>query len=102
MGGLALEVAFGDEYAFAGGDEVAQALLRQRVEAAEMGQADHASGGVPIRVTISVGVAGYSDELSNGQSLIQAADQALYQAKQAGRNRTATAQGIPEPQKPAS
>lgn len=76
--------------------------LRQRVEAAEMGQANVASDGVPIRVTISVGVAGYSDELSSGQSLIEAADQALYQAKQAGRNRTATALGIPEPQKPAS
>jgi len=67
-----------------------------------MGQASEAGGGVPIRVTISVGVAGYGEELSSGQSLIQAADQALYQAKQAGRNRTATAQGIPEPQKPAS
>jgi diguanylate cyclase (GGDEF)-like protein len=76
--------------------------LRQRVEAAEMGQASGTGGGVPIRVTISVGVAGYSDELSSGQSLIQAADQALYQAKQAGRNRTAIAQAIPESQKPAS
>ena len=65
-----------------------------------MGQAGEA-GGLSIRVTISAGVAGYSDELSSGQSLIQAADQALYQAKQAGRNRTATAEGIPESQKPA-
>ena len=76
--------------------------LRQRVEAAEMGQANDASGGLPVRVTISAGVAGFSDELSSGESLIHAADQALYQAKQAGRNRTATAQGIPEQQKPAS
>jgi diguanylate cyclase (GGDEF)-like protein len=75
--------------------------LRQRVEGAEMGQANEAGGGVPVRVTISVGVAGYNDELSSGQSLIQAADQALYQAKQAGRNRTTTAQGISEPHKPA-
>jgi len=74
--------------------------LRQRIEGAEMGQAGEA-GGLSIRVTISAGVAGYSDELSSGQSLIQAADQALYQAKQAGRNRTATAEGIPESQKPA-
>ncbi|HEX9675947.1 MAG TPA: GGDEF domain-containing protein [Anaerolineales bacterium] len=74
--------------------------LRQRIEGAEMGQAGEA-GGLSIRVTISAGVAGYSDELSSGQSLIQAADQALYQAKQAGRNRTTTAQGISEPHKPA-
>jgi diguanylate cyclase (GGDEF)-like protein len=65
--------------------------LRQRIEGAEMGQAGEA-GGLSIRVTISAGVAGYSDELSSGQSLIQ--------AKQAGRNRTATAEGIPESQKP--
>ena len=76
--------------------------LRQRVEGAVMGQANKAGGGVPVRVTISVGVAGYNDELSSGQALIQAADQALYQAKQAGRNRTVTAQGILEQQKPAS
>ena len=76
--------------------------LRQRVEAAEMGQASESGAGVPIQVTISIGVAGYSDELSSGQSLIQAADQALYQAKQTGRNQTATAEGIPEPQMPAS
>jgi diguanylate cyclase (GGDEF)-like protein len=75
--------------------------LRQRVEGAEMGQANEAGGGVPVRVTISVGVAGYNDELSSGQSLIQAADQALYQAKQAGRNRTTTAQEISEPHKAA-
>ena len=75
--------------------------LRQRVEGAEMGQANEPGGGVPARVTISVGVAGYSDELSSGQSLIQAADQALYQAKQAGRNRTTTAQGISGPHRPA-
>ena len=74
--------------------------LRQRIEGAEMGQAGEA-GGLSIRVTISAGVAGYSDELSSGQSLIQAADQALYQAKQAGRNRTTTAQGISGPHRPA-
>jgi diguanylate cyclase (GGDEF)-like protein len=75
--------------------------LRQRVEGAEMGQGNEAGGGVPVRVTISVGVAGYNEELSSGQLLIQAADQALYRAKQAGRNRTTSAQGISEPHKPA-
>lgn len=39
-----------------------------------------------ITVTLSAGVANYNNELSIGQ-LINAADQALYQAKQSGRNR---------------
>ena len=38
------------------------------------------------KVTVSIGVATYSDGLSNGADLISAADKALYEAKRMGRN----------------
>lgn len=39
------------------------------------------------RLTISIGVATYPDDAKDGVSLVRAADQALYLAKQMGRNR---------------
>jgi two-component system, cell cycle response regulator len=41
------------------------------------------------RVTISAGVASWSEELASGSTLLELADQALYRAKEAGRNRVA-------------
>lgn len=41
----------------------------------------------PAYLTISVGVAAYPDQGSDLESLAEAADQSLYRAKQAGRNR---------------
>ena len=50
-----------------------------------------------IKVTISVGVAGFpEDESSNIQGLIEAADKALYRAKQSGRNRVCVLEGAKE------
>jgi len=43
-----------------------------------------------LSVTISLGIAEYSPELANHGELIALADQALYRAKQEGRNRTVT------------
>ena len=43
--------------------------------------------GVPQRVTISAGTANYSEHGTTRDELVRAADQALYAAKQAGRNR---------------
>lgn len=40
-----------------------------------------------IQVTVSIGVAGLSPEIINSESLIKHADEALYRAKQEGRNR---------------
>ena len=74
----------------AGGARAAE-RLRQAVEAAQI---DHPDSPVSACVTISLGVAGH-DPLHHLQAtdLISTADQALYAAKQAGRNRFATAGG---------
>jgi len=48
---------------------------------------------VPRPVTISVGIAAYPENGSNRDELIKNADDALYAAKQAGRNRVVAASG---------
>ena len=45
-----------------------------------------------LRISVSLGVAGYSAKLDNQEKLIQAADQALYRAKSEGRNRVVVAE----------
>ncbi len=40
----------------------------------------------PITLTLSIGVAGFHADVSNSDALIHLADEALYRAKQAGRN----------------
>ena len=47
-------------------------------------------GGVPIELTISVGVAEWTSEMRQPEDLIAMADAALYRAKHAGRNRVAS------------
>jgi diguanylate cyclase (GGDEF)-like protein len=42
-------------------------------------------------ITISIGVAATSEELTSPKELLHAADGALYRAKQAGRNRVSMA-----------
>lgn len=55
----------------------------------------------PVKVTISVGVAVYPTiEVGSATQLTAAADRALYQAKDAGRNRVATAYPSIEPTRP--
>ena len=43
--------------------------------------------GNEIRITVSIGVAIYPDNVTNGLGLLRRADQAMYTAKQQGRNR---------------
>lgn len=45
------------------------------------------SSGKPIKVTISMGAAARGPSLENPEAVLKAADQALYKAKKAGRNR---------------
>jgi two-component system, cell cycle response regulator len=40
-----------------------------------------------VRMTVSAGVAALTEDLADGDALVARADQALYEAKQAGRNR---------------
>jgi diguanylate cyclase (GGDEF)-like protein len=47
--------------------------------------------GIEIRVTASLGVAARTDEETDLNAIIREADQALYRAKAAGRNRVETA-----------
>ena len=56
--------------------------LRQRVEAHSVD-----FEGCPIRCTVSAGVAAMDDGVADLDALMKRADQALYAAKAAGRNR---------------
>jgi two-component system cell cycle response regulator len=46
----------------------------------------HAGVPVPVRVTVSIGIAVYPDHATSGQQVLDAADDALYAAKAAGRD----------------
>ena len=61
--------------------------LRQHVEAHELVLTNVSNSPLQIRITVSIGVAGWSQEVTEWQRLIQNADEALYRAKQEGRNR---------------
>jgi len=65
--------------------------LRHLVESHRVEIADDSGGRKIIPITISIGAAGLSDSFDGKDKLIQAADKALYRAKQEGRNRVVIA-----------
>ena len=67
---------------FAHGLEVAE-RLRKTISETEMSEAGH--------ITVSIGLAEFSEPMSDGQELYVAADTALYEAKRQGRNRVVSA-----------
>ena len=69
--------------------EVAE-RLRQEVAAAKFAL----DGGAPIEVTISIGISSCDDAQIHIDKLINAADQALYVAKNSGRNRVMQAERL--------
>jgi len=99
----------GDEVARYGGEEFAVVLpaagarsaqeiaerLRREIEKTAV----RIAGG-SIRLTASFGVAVWPDDGRAPEDLLQAADKALYAAKQAGRNRVAAAAPAPVPAAP--
>ena len=63
--------------------EVAE-RIREAVETRHFPGGENQPSG---KVTISIGVAAYPLHASNGDELINSADEALYEAKRGGRNR---------------
>ena len=61
--------------------------LRQHVETHELVLPSEPNKPQEIRVTVSIGVACLCQEVTDSQSLVHNADEALYRAKQEGRNR---------------
>jgi GGDEF domain-containing protein len=63
-----------------------------RPKSAEDGSKRRGAGGVEqhLSVTVSIGASGPSERLQTPAQVIKAADEALYRAKQAGRNRLST------------
>jgi diguanylate cyclase (GGDEF)-like protein len=61
--------------------------LRRHVETHELVLTKLSASPLEIRITLSIGVASLSNEVTECQRLIQNADEALYRAKQEGRNR---------------
>ncbi len=89
-----------------GGEEFVLVLpnmpLSAAAERADGWRARFGEGGVrfgefTLRTTLSVGVAAYPDQGTLPAQLLRAADEALYRAKTAGRNRVETAGAVPTP-----
>ncbi len=61
--------------------------LRQIVETSVMVPADKQENRQAVTISVSIGVAGLDRQIVDKQSLIERTDEALYRAKQKGRNR---------------
>jgi two-component system, cell cycle response regulator len=72
-------------------DAPAARALAERIRAAVAAASLRTALG-PVNVTLSLGVATFPDVAENKQALIDRADQALYAAKHAGRNRLVVAE----------
>src|SRR5204863_2150438 len=64
------------------------AILAERVRTAVESTQFVVNGSDPVRVSISAGIATFPDHAADDESLLNAADQALYQAKRSGKNCT--------------
>ena len=76
------------------GARVIAERLRQRIASTRFLQAH----GLSVRLTASFGIATYPEHGRTAEELVARADQAMYAAKDAGRNRIAAARTAPVPQ----
>lgn len=78
----------GDEYVVAarGLDADMAARLAEAIRSAVADRPYHKDG-IELRVGISIGIASYPDDAADQAQLFQIADEAMYRAKQAGKNR---------------
>ncbi|GGZ55872.1 GGDEF domain-containing protein [Lysobacter xinjiangensis] len=82
----------GEEFALALSDlDIDQAAALAEGFRRAIGELDYLSGGCHVPVTASIGVACTSHSGYGYQKLLSEADRAMYMAKQAGRNRVASA-----------
>lgn len=72
-------------------------LTAERVRSAVAALKIPVAASKDIGITVSLGVAGLPADAASGEELIAAADQALYAAKKAGRNRVLSAQKLAIP-----
>jgi diguanylate cyclase (GGDEF)-like protein len=68
-------------------------VIAERLRETVAARAFHTELG-PVRVTLSIGLAASPEDGTEMDALVQLADQCLYQAKRAGRNRVVTAEGF--------
>jgi diguanylate cyclase (GGDEF)-like protein len=61
--------------------------MRQAIETSVMVPADEYGNKQEITITVSIGVAEFDQQVTDSQGLIKRADEALYKAKETGRNR---------------
>jgi len=84
----------GDEFAFVlphTGKEQAMVLMERVRRAVESLRIEDLPRGFSVRVTVSIGVAAFPGDAETAETLMVEADEALYRAKQGGRNRVGAA-----------
>jgi diguanylate cyclase (GGDEF)-like protein len=92
----------GEEFALIlpGTDEAGALRLAERVRGG-VEKAQLVFEGARLSVTVSLGVAVWPSDGQHEETLLAAADRALYAAKQAGRNRVAAASSLPPASPPS-
>ena len=75
-------------------DEARAAEVAERIRAAVAQREIVTTAAGPLRITVSLGLACLGPEHADPQRLLDAADAALYAAKQGGRNRVARASAL--------
>ena len=76
------------------GHDAAMAVA-ERIRSSVEAHVFEAGDGSPLRLTVSAGVASFPAHGESRETLLEAADQAMYRAKSLGRNRVCSASELP-------